>query len=364
MLKICWNWLVHDESPSGANRRREELLKALAAPGNAERISLVVLILRNDTPAPIADPRVVVERVNHAPGAAMRVLYETRLLRDIIQKHRCDVLIQESFPVPNIRSVPILLTIHDLRDVDPAAKMGRSIRGFFAPGVLRSGIGRATRIAAVSNFTKNAIIQFEPAAESKIIVAPNAADHLTLPAAIPPREPNRILYVGHLESRKGADVLFEAFKILHARRPEFRLTFRGHGPLLLKLQNSAVKQGLAENITFSEPVDDAELIHLYLTHSLAAVPSRYEGFSIPLLEALYLNTPVVAARSSALAEVGGAAATFVDSFEPPAWASAIESAMDHYKKSPADALRGRAQAQRYSWKNSAELLLQFMEQRH
>lgn len=361
MLRICWNWLVHDEAPSGANRRRVELLNALLAPQHQHRVEHVVLLLRNDTPAPVADSRVITERVNVAPGAAMRLLYETKILTNTVRKHRCDVALQESFPVPEIRPVPLILTIHDLRDVDPAAKAGASIRGFFAPAVIRAGLARAARVIAVSNFTKNAIQQFSTAAEGKVDVIYNSAGHLKAPGSAPPREPGRILYVGHLETRKGVDILLDAFAVLHTKMPEATLTFCGDGPLAPKLQYLASRIGDGSRVQFIESVGDAELLNLYLTASLAAIPSRYEGFSIPLLEAMQLGTPVVAARTSALPDVAGETVIFVNSLDPAEWAASLENALRNPGLLQTNVRAARERAAEFQWSASAEKLLVLLE---
>ncbi|MBI3820665.1 MAG: glycosyltransferase family 4 protein [Planctomycetes bacterium] len=359
MLRICWNWLVHDAPPSGANRRRLELLKAALLPEYSPKLELIVLLLREGIPAPVADSRVVIERVNAQPGAAMRVLYESRLLNNIVKKHRCDAILQESFPVPSLRSAPIALTVHDLRDLDPATRGARSIRSFFAPSVIHAGLRRATAVIAVSEFTKQSIILHD-GPNSNITVIPNAADHLIIPFELPARDSATILFVGHLENRKGADIAIEAFGIVGGARAGAKFIFCGTGPLEGKIERRAAELNITDRVRFLSSVDDNDLTRLYLTSTVVVIPSRYEGFGIPLLEALRMGTPVLAARSSALPEVAGGHGVFVESFEPKDWAAAIHKLLDptHRKHSSAHAAPRSGD---FSWRASAGMLIETLE---
>lgn len=350
---------MHDGLPGGANRRRQELLKCLLADPVCP-VDKFVLIAPPDVPPPAADPRVVIERHAGHQCAIARFFTEPALLGKIVKKHNAGLLMQESFPVPRPLPVPVLLTIHDLRDfvndprVAPRGFLG--LRSAMAPRVIEAGIRSATSIVSVSHFTKDALVARFPAAAAKMIVVPNAADHLRDPGpSTEKRDPRLILYVGHLEKRKGADVLLEGFLLLHKKDPAAELHWCGRGPLRGSIAARAAADGAADRVIFHDQAGDAELIHLYQKAGVVAIPSRYEGFCIPLLEALRFGAPVVAARTSALPEIAGDAALFVDSMDPAAWAQAIETALAPGRAS-ISAERATQQSKKYSWKHSAHLL--------
>ena len=99
-----------------------------------------------------------------------------------------------------------------------------------------------------------------------------------------------------------------------------------------------------------------ELLELYRTASVLVYPSLYEGFGLPLLEAMACGTPVVASRTASIPEVAGPAARLVDPHDEAGWMDAIESALQ-----PAEAERlraaGLARSREFTWRRTAEATL-------
>jgi glycosyltransferase involved in cell wall biosynthesis len=96
--------------------------------------------------------------------------------------------------------------------------------------------------------------------------------------------------------------------------------------------------------------DDATLVALYRGAALVAVPSTYEGFGLPLLEAMACGAPVLAARAGSLPEVGGDAAAWVDdAHDPGAWAERLRALLDDDAALAALARRGSERAAVFSW---------------
>jgi glycosyltransferase involved in cell wall biosynthesis len=96
---------------------------------------------------------------------------------------------------------------------------------------------------------------------------------------------------------------------------------------------------------------------MYSMAELFALSSLYEGFGIPVLEAMACGTPVVAADNSSLPEVVGQAGILVDTLNTSAWAETMLYVLTHPGQHREYAERGRAQARRFSWRHSAEQLL-------
>ncbi|MFN0206607.1 MAG: glycosyltransferase family 4 protein [Planctomycetota bacterium] len=352
---------MHDAAPSGANRRRLELLKRLAGREFANVIDKIVIVTSPGVAIPESPESVVQEFIKIPGGAAGRFVYETRALKNVIERHSCNLLFQEAFPVPRITSIPILLTIHDLRDLSPAARDAGVSQRMAASSVIRNGVRRAAGIAAVSNFTKNEIVKFANADPAKVHLIFNAADHIEPPAAKALRSSSAILYVGHLEPRKRPDLLLEAFQWIQKEIPRSTLQFYGRGPLEKRLRARSIQLGLGGFVSFHANCNDRELSEMYQTAAAVAFPSKYEGFGIPLLEAMRFGAPVVASNSSAIPEITGAAALLVNSDDAHAWADAIISILNDTNLARDYSLRGGAREKKYSWAASARALVSLAE---
>ena len=148
-----------------------------------------------------------------------------------------------------------------------------------------------------------------------------------------------VLYVGAPEWRKGFDVLQAAMARVTQQRPELRLV-------------ATSELGY---------VDDATLAALYRGCLLLAFPSRYEGFGLPVLEAMSYGAPVVASDASAVPEAGGDAACYFESGDDAALAGAILRVAGDAAYADGLRRRGFARAGQFSWQRTAELTLEVVE---
>ena len=172
-----------------------------------------------------------------------------------------------------------------------------------------------------------------------------------------------ILYVGALESRKNLPRLLEAYALLRAWSEQWRLVIVGarkwkSSPIF----ETVARLGLEPFVTFTGYVADDDLPALYAGAGLFAFPSLYEGFGLPVLEAMACGTPVVTSNSSSLPEVAGDAALLVDPYD----VEAIAGAMRQVLEDPALArdLRewGLARAAEFSWERTARETVAVYEQ--
>lgn len=268
-----------------------------------------------------------------AKGALWRSFGITRQLR----RERVDIFHGLSNELPlNIKAarIPAVVTIHDViyRRLPHCYSIPDRIIYNFKYGL---SCRLADRIIAVSQRTKDDIVEFYGIDPDKIdVVYQGCADAFKHPAtrhalektrekyALPPRY---IVQVGTIESRKN---LALTVKALAALPQDVHLVAIGRDRgYLARVMEIARRDGTAGRIRVLDSVSFAELPAICQQASAAAYPSFYEGFGIPVIEALESGIPVVAAKGSCLEEAGGEAAFYVDPRSPRQMAEALKAAI-------------------------------------
>lgn len=231
----------------------------------------------------------------------------------------------------------------------------------------------ADRIIAVSGATRDALVQrlgVEPARVAVIHegVAATFARPPEQPGAVLRRlgiEPPYCLFVGNLEPRKNLVRLLEAFARLRAEGRPVRLVLAGaRGWLAEPIFRAVERHGLADAVVFPGYVPAAELPALYAGAACFVFPSLYEGFGLPVLEAMAAGTPVVASRVGAIPEVAGDAALLVAPDQPAELAAAVASVLDDRTLRARLVERGRRRAAAFTWERAARETLAVYEAVH
>lgn len=241
-----------------------------------------------------------------------------------------------------------VVTIHDLsfeRRGDLMQPADRLLMRTLVPRSAR----RACRVLTGSEFTKADLIDCYGLPAEKVVVTPYGVDPAFTPEG--PRHGGRpyLLFVGALQPRKNPVLMVEAFARLGG---DLRLLMVGpdkHGGG--KVRAAVERLGLGSRVEFLGHVDQPTLAALYRGAECFVFPSSYEGFGLPVLEAMASGTPVVASDVTSLPEIAGGAAVLVPLGDPQALAAAISTAM-------ADRIRlrgaGLAQAARFTWSALSE----------
>jgi glycosyltransferase involved in cell wall biosynthesis len=242
---------------------------------------------------------------------------------------------------------PAIVTVHDLSFERDPSVMGRRDRLVFAAVVPRAA-QRAARVIAVSERTKRDLIELYRIPEVKIAVIPNGVDPLFTVDGPRPAG-GYALVVGGLQPRKDPEAAIEAVALLG--NGELRLVFAGpdHGGRA-EAERAAERSGLRDRVEFRGYVSQHELASLYRGAACLIFPSRYEGFGLPVLEAMASGTPVVATSAGALPEVAGDAAILVGERDPVALAGGIERALADRERL---VRAGLQRARRYNWAETA-----------
>ncbi len=235
--------------------------------------------------------------------------------------------------VPLFCPCPAVVTIHDLSFERDPSMLGLKDRLVFRTAVPRAA-RRAARLIAVSERTRGDLVELYGLPEGRVAVAHHGVDPAFTPGGAPD---SYVLFVGTIQERKNPLAAAVA-----AREAGFKLVVAGPSrdrPLAAELErHGADLRGY---------LDKPALAELYRRAACLVLPSRYEGFGLPVLEAMACGTPVVAAPEPALREVAGDAALYA---EPDDLADAIRRAVAERERL---ARAGLERVKAFSWRETA-----------
>ncbi len=249
-----------------------------------------------------------------------------------------------------------IVTIHDLAPFTfPETNTCRY--GVYWRWMTRASIARADRIVAVSNFAANEIRERFGIDEARITVIHSAVSPGFRPAVEPIGVRGRpyIMVVANFEPRKNLTGLLRAFdRLVHHRNLDLDLHVIGSmGWKNEQVYRELKARRLADRVTFEGYVGLERMIAAYHSAELAVVPSKYEGFGFPLLEAMACGVPVVSSRASSLPEIGGDAPEYVDPEDDEAMTEAIGRVLEGSDLRREMIARGLERAAEFSWEKSA-----------
>jgi glycosyltransferase involved in cell wall biosynthesis len=246
---------------------------------------------------------------------------------------------------------PSVVTVHDLSFERMPSLMGPRDRLLFRTFVPRSA-RHADRVLTVSEQSKQDLVEGYGIPEKKIVVTPNGVDPIFRPDGVAPEQPPYILFVGGIQPRKDPLSAIEALALLNG---DLRLVLVGAEKRGGQDVRRALRRlGLERRVELAGHVEHEQLAHLYRGAVCLVFPSRYEGFGLPVLEAMASGTPVVAAAAGAVPEVAGDAAILVEPGDPEAIATGVEQALAERDRFVA---AGLERARLFSWTETARRTL-------
>jgi glycosyltransferase involved in cell wall biosynthesis len=276
------------------------------------------------------------------PGIADRRWW-LRGVRKAIRETGTEVFHGTNFEVPYLGSTPAVMTIHDLSPWrnpdwhDSAARVRQR-----TPWLLR--LGRARLILTVSQAVRREVVAYFRIPEDKVRAVPLAASRAFAPLLTIAWPRPFLLFVGTLEPRKNLAGLIEAWR---ATRAETGLDLAIAGRRRSDFPEIAERDGLS----FLGEVPESDLPALYSQALAFVYPSHYEGFGLPVLEAMQCGCPVITSKDPAIAEVAGGAALHAGT--PTEMAEAIRN-LARNPELRADLRRaGLARAKCFSWERTA-----------
>jgi glycosyltransferase involved in cell wall biosynthesis len=313
---------------------------------------------------PAAVRRERLELVRGIGGIRLPV-YDQFQLRLATRRHRLDAFYSPYFDAPVFLSIPTIVTMHDAVHFRFAGLYPRAQRAYYQR-LMRIHAARAAAVVTVSSFSRDEIAACTGMDPSRLHVVPNA-----LPAScrrpkdgpdaarlarygLPPRY---VLYPGGVEPRKNLARLLGGYATFRRRvsdAPGLVLTgarerYAPIGPIIDRLD-------LGDALRFTGRVADDDMPHVYAGASAVVYPSLYEGFGLPLLEAMAAEVPVACSNRSSLPEIGGDAAWYFDPESEEAIAAGLERVTADQALRDRLVAAGRARVAGYSGDASADRL--------
>nr|WP_286207195.1 glycosyltransferase family 1 protein [Thermomicrobium sp. CFH 73360] len=345
---------------AGVSRYIEALLQYL--PAVAPDLEMIAYTSRTVWRAAHAEfPPAVAWRVTHWPTERPSVRIAWEQLVGPWATRDCTVIHGPVHVLPLALAPPGVVTVHDLAFVYfpehyPAAKRWylRLLTGL--------SVRRARRVIAVSETTRRDVVRTYGIAPERISTIPNGidADWRRIDDAELERWrgqqglPERfLLFVGTVQPRKNLIALLEAFAQLGPEFPWPLFVVGAAGWLDSPIYRRVEDLGLARRVRFTGYVPPEELRYWYSAATIFIYPSLYEGFGLPVLEAMACETPVITSNCSALPEVAGDAAVLVEPTDPLAIAAAIQSLVMDEERRRVLAQAGRERARQFTWERTA-----------
>jgi glycosyltransferase involved in cell wall biosynthesis len=340
-------------NPSGVSRYTDSLVKALA--GLDRDLTLHLFGVRSLPPA-LADADAVrnagVPAPAHSGGRAH--LWEQLQLPRRLGGRDLDVFHTPAGQPPVLASLPLVTTIHDISPISHPEWFSTGYAALYRV-LTPVAVRRSTRLVGVSEFTRDELVEAYPRAAGKAVAIPNGVRALSESDAPPETGGDLdagafLLFVGSTNPRKNVATLLEAYRLYRQRTAEpLPLTLAGPDRDVFASADAPQVEGVRP-LGF---VSEEALAWLYRNAAAFVFPTLYEGFGMPILEAMGAGTPVVTSDRGAMAEVAGDAAALVDPQRPAEMADAIERVVgdEAYRERLVEA--GRERAATFTWERTA-----------
>ena len=295
-----------------------------------------------------------------------RILWEQTGLPRLLLRERIDVLLNPGFTAPALFAGPSVTVFHDLQH----KRHPEFFRWFDLPFwnlLLWMSAMRSTALIAVSQATADDLALYYPGTAGRTVVIHHGVDPEFFRIgerrrAGPASTDHYILTVSTLHPHKNLDRLLEAFRAFRDAHPEFRMVIAGlKGFAVEQLENRREELGLADSVRFTGWIPRAELYELFDKATAYVAPSQFEGFGMPVLEALAAGIPCACSSIRPFDEVAGSAAARFDPRSVTEITAAMElAAFDQTFRLHAE-VAGPERARKFDWSETARLTLRELE---
>lgn len=273
---------------------------------------------------------------------------------------RHDIYHGTDFTLPPTSAAGVV-TIHDLSFLLHPEYSHPELASYLQSAVPRS-VDRADAVITVSASVAAEVASAYPEARHKIVAIPNGVAHTATPVAREAASRPTVLMVGTVEPRKNHLAVIQAMSRVRAEHPDTRMAIVGRRGWRDHEIVSEIERGQSEGwLTWMDDASDDDLEAAYRQATLFVSASHYEGFGLPLLEAMTRGLPCVASDIAAHREVAADATLYVDPSDPASIASGIAELLDDTEARERLIDAGRSRAERFSWRETARRTLRVYE---
>ncbi len=362
----------------GIGRYTRELVRALVKTPTQTKRDFVFISAKQPPKLPVPDPVPRGPNITYRQAPLnqqwlYRLWHRLRIPAPVqLFSGPLDLFYSPDFVLPPVSGqIPTLLTVHDLSFVHFPDTFTPALVRYLNQVVPRS-INRASHILADSRATKDDMVGIWSVPPQKITVLYSGVSHSFRPVTDKERIKTMrqkyglgdwpyLFSVGTLQPRKNYELLIRAFKPITEKYPLRMLIAGGKGWMIEQMLAEVEAQELENRVVFLGFVDDSDLPALYSEATLFLFASLYEGFGLPLLEAMACGVPVITSNASSLPEVAGEAAVQLPPDSPTLWTSAMLDLLDDASRRTGLVAEGFRQARRFTWSNSARQLLSIID---
>lgn len=287
-----------------------------------------------------------------------------------LKKYKADVFFSPDMFLSLKTSIPTLLVVHDLAFLHYPEYIPEKFNRFYTK-YTKKYLDKAAHIMTVSEYTKKDIIKSYGISEDKITLAYNDASETFRPISTIDQEAIKkkythgkdyFFYLGAIHPRKNVEGLILAYNI-------FREQTENQQKLIIAGRKSWMTEAFDKILQESPYSKDIIVLghiegesHLLMGACSAFIyVSKFEGFGIPILEAIRANRPVICSNTSSMPEVGGDSAILVDPFNTIEIADAMKSAVTDQKRLDKLAEARKIQSEKFSWQKTAEAIYSQLE---
>ncbi|MBN1287248.1 MAG: glycosyltransferase family 4 protein [Anaerolineae bacterium] len=311
---------------------------------------------------PALGPRLTVRAARlRTDRPALRVLWEQLIQPGAARRAGVDLLHALAFVAPLVAPCPSVVTVYDLSFLYYPERF-RAARRLYLRALTGVSCRRARRVIAISQSTARDVHRLLGVPAERIdVAAPGVSEDFFAPVPDEVRAAFRadknlparfILSLGTLEPRKNLLTLLHAYAKLPSRDVKLVLA-GGKGWLYDDIFRAIETLDLKDDVILPGYVPGIELPRWYASAETFVYPSIYEGFGLPLLEAMAAGTPVIASNTSSLPEAVGDVGALVAPDDVEAWTAALARAVDSPAWRAEMGARGRAHARTFTWARTA-----------
>ncbi|MFN4245433.1 MAG: glycosyltransferase family 4 protein [Brevinematia bacterium] len=285
-----------------------------------------------------------------------RTLWEHTILPITSLLEKADVLFSPSNIVPFYlpKKIKLIVTVHDVRVKVFPETFSRSTRMYY-DFIYSFLFKRANLIITVSEFSRSEILKYFPEAKNKIYVIPNGINTQKFKFLDLPRK-KQILLIGALAKHKNISVVLKAFQKIYNTIPHNLIIVgsKDSGMPQDEEMKQIMRQIPSDRVIFTGRLSDDEVVNLYNESEVFVFPSLYEGFGLPVLEAMACGCPVIASNRASLPEVCGDAAIIFNPDDPDELSEKIFQLVQNDNVKETLRKKGFERIKLFSWESIAK----------